>query len=101
MIDSEQIQTIEVFLTHGYFSKDADNTEYFANAVTGNQSEQFLTDLMRYGFNPSGRNHKGEPYFSGSVRCLSMLLVRKDFYEKRIDWRSEERRVGKECRSRW
>jgi ankyrin repeat protein len=86
MIDSEQIQTIEVLLTHGYFSKDADNTEYFANAVTGNQSEQFLTDLMRYGFNPAGKNHKGEPYFSGSVRCLSMLLDRKDFYEKRIDW---------------
>jgi len=37
--------------------------------------------------------------FNGAFKVTAGLL--KDFGEKRVRDRSEERRVGKECRSRW
>ena len=39
--------------------------------------------------------YKAEAYCSSMERCVT------DVEAKLSQWRSEERRVGKECRSRW
>ena len=46
---------------------------------------------------------KGDPYNASklSVGCEDNNGRNEDFEVCRILWRSEERRVGKECRSRW
>src|SRR5687768_18539093 len=57
-----------------------------------------------YSCNPCGEQFL---HFSNSCNLGSIDLAKFYHPEKRIDWdhlrevRSEERRVGKECRSRW
>ena len=40
--------------------------------------------------------------FAGLLLCIAIFpLVKGEWWDKNKGWRSEERRVGKECRSRW
>ena len=48
------------------------------------------------------QNNNGPKYGKDSVQCLMNLsLYTESFRQWRQSHRSEERRVGKECRSRW
>src|SRR2546428_13761175 len=48
----------------------------------------------------SDRTHMYETAVGGGLVFLSLVLMLV-FRQKYPRWRSEERRVGKECRSRW
>src|SRR5690606_40113169 len=43
--------------------------------------------------------HQKRELLARSLSCFQILFVLKQLFNQR--WRSEERRVGKECRSRW
>src|SRR5690554_2524757 len=46
-------------------------------------------------------SHNGVPFTMHTLDCLFTQVSSKTLTEKKLDRRSEERRVGKECRTRW
>ena len=63
----------------------------FSKISTKEQFEAFLDDLCTY----------KEVEAMAQRLHAAKLLMEGETYEKIIETRSEERRVGKECRSRW
>ena len=47
------------------------------------------------------RNDAGINGDAQRIEQMAWMLFLKVYDEKENDWESEERRVGKECRSRW
>ena len=71
--------------------------------VTGENSRQailrgvnILADAVKITLGPKGRNAVIEKKFGAPIVTKDGVTVAKE-----IELRSEERRVGKECRSRW
>ena len=64
-----------------------------------------MKDLLRYdkqtGENPPIKDFMKEAYFVPITKSLIELLEEFKLKQLHMLLRSEERRVGKECRSRW
>src|SRR5690606_12220773 len=70
-----------------------------ATAFLGENEPELRTALTKFGFSHTGR----EILYNGATgeQIMADLFVGVILYQKLYHMRSEERRVGKECRSRW
>ena len=72
-------------------------------------AQELIEAGVHYGHRASRWNPKMRPYIHGRRNLIHIIDVRETIrgllrarkYLKQVADRSEERRVGKECRSRW
>ena len=79
---------------------DSINHEKISN-MTLPELKELCRELRRCILNTVSENGGHLASNLGTVELTAALHFVFDVKEDRIVWRSEERRVGKECRSRW